>query len=35
MVNNNKTTENHVQLVSGQEEVIMCWFVTFTNFRGK
>jgi len=28
-------TENHVQMVWGQKEVIVCWFVTFPSFRAK
>jgi len=35
MGNNNKITENHVQMVWVQNEVIMCWFVTFVSFRAK
>jgi len=35
MGRNNKMTENHVQMVWVQKEVIMCWLVTFAIFRTK
>jgi len=35
MGKNNKMTENHVQIVWVQKEVIMCWLVTFASFRAK
>jgi len=33
MGNNNKMTENDVQMVRVEKQVIMCWFVTFGSFR--
>jgi len=33
MGKNNKLTENHVHMVWVQKQVIMCWLVTFANFR--
>jgi len=35
MGNDNKMTENDVQMVRVQKQVIMCWFVTFGSFRAK
>jgi len=35
MESNNKMTKNDVQMIWVQKEVIMCWFVTFANFRAK
>jgi len=35
MGNNNKITQNNVEMVCVQNEVIMCWFVTFASFRAK
>jgi len=35
MGNNKIMSENNVWMVRVQKEVIMCWFVTFLNFRAK
>jgi len=35
MRNNNKITENDVRMGWVQKQVLMCWFVTFANFRVK
>jgi len=35
MGNNNKMTENDVQMVRVQKHVKLCWFVTLRSFRVK
>jgi len=35
MGNNKKMTENDLDMVWVQKQVIMCWFVAFGSFRAK